>query len=214
MKNYSTKVVCTFLFICYFPLIICAQKTKKAEFTIQSNDGIKLSGEVEYPNKPGKFPAAILIWGSGPHTRDQEISGSPMFKQMAAFLIKNGMAVLRMDKRGFGKSQGSAKSEEDYTTKDLANDIKLAYHFLNKQSYVDSTKVGLIGHSEGSIIAAMLGAEEPGLDWIIVFGPSAVPGDSIIAEQTRQNRIKLGMSQEISNAIVPWVLIGFRWTHH
>lgn len=201
MKKYAAKALLACLWICSFPFVTSAQETKKIEFTLQVNDSIKLAGELEYPNKPGKFPAAILIWGSGPHTRNQEISGSPMFKQMADSLVKEGMAVLRMDKRGVGKSTGVPESEGNYTTRDLANDIRLAYAFLNKQPFVDSTKIGLIGHSEGSIIAAMLGAEEAGLDWIIVLGPPAVPGDFITAEQTRQNRMKLGMSKEVSAAI-------------
>jgi uncharacterized protein len=202
MKSLTVKIVCICFCIYQCTPGVYAQGTKKEEFTLQSKDGIQLAGQIEYPDKPGKFPAAILIWGSGPHTRDQVVSGSPMFSQISAFLCKQGMAVLRMDKRGFGKSSaGSFKAEGKYTTRDLANDIKIAYSFLNKKDFIDSTKVGLIGHSEGSTIAAMLAAEEPGLDWVIVFGPQAVAGDSIIAEQTRLNRKNLGISPEVSAAI-------------
>jgi uncharacterized protein len=201
MKNLTVKIICLFAIICQFPPGLYAQETKIEEFTLRSKAGTELRGEIEYPNRPGKFPAAILIWGNGPHTRDQAISGSPTFKQIAAFLCRKGMAVLRMDKRGFGKSTGKFTAEGNYTTKDLAEDIKLAYSFLNKKAFVDTTKVGLIGHSEGAIIAAMVATEEPGVDWVIVYGAPAVPGDSIVAAQTRQNRMKLGMSPEVSDAI-------------
>lgn len=178
-----------------------SQSTIKEEFTLHTAGGIELSGEINFPERGSKFPAAILIWGNGPHTRDQEISKSPSFKQIADHLCSKGMAVLRMDKPGFGKSTGRFTSEGNYTTRDLADDIKLAYDHLNKHPKIDTGKIGLIGHSEGSIIASMLAAEIPGIDWLIVYGVPAVRGDSIIAEQTRLNRQRLGISKEVSDAV-------------
>ncbi|MEP7322764.1 MAG: alpha/beta fold hydrolase [Saprospiraceae bacterium] len=201
MKKWKIKLACSLVFFIQIQLVLCAQDTKKEEFILHSKDGFDIAGEIEYPNRQGKFPTAILIWGSGPQTRDQEISGSPMFKQIASFLNAKGMAVVRIDKRGCGKSTGSFKAEGSYTTRDLANDISLVYSFVQKHKAVDISRIGLIGHSEGSIIASILGTELPGLNWIIEFGPSAVPGDSITAYQTRLNRLKLGMPSEVSNAI-------------
>ena len=131
------------------------------EFTVTTKAGISLSGELSYPDQTGTFPAAILIWGNGPHTRDVAISGSPTFKQLAAVLNKQGMAVARFDKRGFGKSSGNFTSEGNYTTRDLANDVRQVYHFISGHPKIDTAKVGLIGTSEGSTIAYMVAAEEP-----------------------------------------------------
>lgn|GEM_PF-7039570 len=177
------------------------QSTLQEEFSLVTPAGDTLAGEIAYPNREGKFPAAILIWGSGPHTRDQVISGSPIFKQISEALIAQDIAVMRLDKRGYGNSNGDYRSEDNYTTRDLADDISLAYNYLNQHVVVDTTKVGLIGHSEGSIIASMLAAEDPSIDWLILFGPSAVSGKEIELAQGRVQREKLGMSAEISKAV-------------
>ena len=177
------------------------QSTLQEEFDLVTPSGDTLAGEIAYSNKKGKFPAAILIWGSGPHTRDQVISGSPIFKQISEALIAQGMVVMRLDKRGYGNSSGDYRSEDNYTTRDLADDISLAYDYLNQHAAVDTAKVGLIGHSEGSIIASMLAAEDPSIDWLILFGPSGVSGKEIELAQGRVQREKLGMSAEISKAV-------------
>ena len=201
MKKWNIKTLIKLLFFCLFLQAGHAQDMLNEEFILSTPDGIQLSGEIEYPDRPGKFPTAILIWGNGPHTRDVEISGSPTFKQIAKALCEHGMAVARIDKRGFGKSTGTFTSEGNYTTRDLANDIKVVYSYINNHPAVDTSKVGLIGTSEGSIIATMLAAEEPGLDWVIVYGPAAVPGDIIVAEQSKLNRKKLGMQETTSEAV-------------
>ncbi len=195
----SLVAICTLYLFFYGSCF--TQSSLKQEFTLSTDDGLQLAGEIEYPSKKGKYPAAILIWGSGPHTRDQIISGTPIFKQIKDELIKEDMVIMRMDKRGYGKSSGNFKSEVNYSTRDLADDIKVAYEYLNKQSFVDTSKVGLIGHSEGSIIASMLGAEDKSIDWIIVFGPSSVSGKEIEIDQGQVQRERLGMNEEISKKV-------------
>jgi pimeloyl-ACP methyl ester carboxylesterase len=198
----NIKLIVSVFLLITFSNNAFSQKTIKEEFTLPAADGIQLAGEIEYPNKAGKFPAAILIWGNGPHTRDEEISGTPIFKQIAEELLKEDMVVLRMDKRGFGKSTGeNITSEGNYTTQDLADDVKLAYDLLNKHKSVDTTRVGLIGHSEGTMIASILSAEDKSIDWIIAFGPVAVSGQKVVVEQMELNRKRLGMSDEVSTNI-------------
>ena len=178
-----------------------AQSTIREEFKLMTSLGNVLVGELEYPNQEGKFPAAILIWGSGPHSRDQLISGTPLFRQLADTLIAEGLLVLRMDKRGQGESTGNFKSEDNYTTRDLADDVSIAYDYLNAHPRVDTNKMGLIGHSEGAIIASILGAEESTIDWLILFGPSAVSGREIELEQGHWQRERLGFAPEVSAAV-------------
>ena len=201
MKNRIGSLFIGLYLFTICPYNIFAQETLQEAFTLSTADGIQLAGEIEYPNKAGKFPTAILIWGNGPHTRDVEISGSPTFKQMATALCAQDMAVVRIDKRGFGKSTGIFTSEGNYTTQDLVNDFKVVYAFINNHPSVDTSKVGLIGTSEGSIISYALAAEEPGLDWVIVYGPAAVAGDRIVAEQQALQRKKLGMEAATSDAV-------------
>lgn len=188
------------LWFCFFLFFnsVSAQEIIIEEFTLKSHDGIKLSGQIEYPNIHGKLPATILVWGNGPHTRDQKISGTPMFKIISKELTNQGLVVLRMDKRGFGESSVKYKnSESDYTTFDLKSDIDIAIDYLKKHEKVDSTKIGLIGHSEGAMIASILASENK-VSWNIQIGPPAVSGIEIDEEQSRKNRIKLGIPDSTS----------------
>lgn len=173
------------------------------EVTIRSTDPeVLLAGTLTVPNSIGRHPAVVLIPGNGPHTRDVVVSGSPLFKQLAEHLASSGFVVLRMDKRGFGKSSGAVdRAEGNYTTYDLAKDIMSALDFLDTHPSIDTSKVGVIGHSEGGLIAAIVAAEVPGLDWAVSVAGPAVPGDSIVAEQTRINRKNLGIPTGISEAI-------------
>lgn len=167
-------------------------------FTITSKDGINLRGTIALPKEDNKYPATLLIWGNGPHTRDQKISETPIFKLISEHLVKQGVVVLRMDKRGFGESSIKYKSSEsNYTTLDLKSDIEIALEKLRKHPKVDTTKIGLIGHSEGAMIASMLASENK-VSWNIQIAPPAVSGIEIDQEQKRKNRIRLGIPDSIA----------------
>ncbi len=198
MSNYSINKFNLFFLLLMLSIPAVGQNTITEEFTLKANDSLQLAGDIMYPSTPGKYPAAILIWGSGPHTRDETISGNPIFKQLADVLVAEGMIVLRMDKRGYGKSSGNFLSEDNYTTLDLANDVQLAFNFLEKHKAVDTTRMGLIGHSEGSIIASMIAAKNQRVNWVIVFGPSGVSGKEIELEQRRMIQQRSGITSEIS----------------
>jgi len=183
------------------PFITNGQQMHSREIRLQAADGTVLAGQLDYPPGGGRLPAAILIWGNGPHTREASISGTPVFLQMAGFLVKKGMAVLRLDKRGFGKSGGTFTSEGHYTTRDLADDIREAYRYLARDPMIDTSRIGLIGHSEGALIAAMLAAETPRMGFVIMLGLPAVRGDGIHAGQTARNRAALGIPEATSQAV-------------
>ena len=197
MKVWSVAILTVFsLYITSFSPDIIIEP-----ISITTHDGIEISGAIELPAKGNLLPSVILAWGNGPHTRDQEISGTPMFKLISDALVNNGIAVMRIDKRGFGSSSVKYdNSEETYTTLDLKKDIELGLQLLKDHSRTDKDKVGIIGHSEGAIIATMLNAEAK-LAWSILMAPPAVSGKEIFLEQRRLNRVRLGMDETISDAV-------------
>jgi predicted acyl esterase len=117
------------------------------EVTIKTSDEkVKLSGTLTIPEGKGPFPAVVLISGSGPQDRNEELMGHKPFLVLADYLSRNGIAVLRYDDRGVGKSTGNfAKA----TSFDFAEDAEAVWNFLSRQKKIDKTKVGLLGHSEG-----------------------------------------------------------------
>ncbi len=172
-------------------------KTIEEEVVVKTKDSkFTLSGSLKLPGKDKKYPAVILICGTGPHKRECSISGSPMFDQLANFFLAQNIAVLQTDKRGFGKSTGpTGGSEDSTTTGDLVDDMDCWFKLLRSRKDIDTTNIGLYGHSEGGIIAPMLTSREAGIKWLILVAPSAVPGDKISLEQmhfgmVRNNRLK------------------------
>lgn len=150
--------------------------------TFTAPDGAVLSGTLSLPaaGKGKKVPAVVLVSGSGPQNRDEELFEHKPFAVIADYLARNGIASLRYDDRGTGKSTGDFGAATTYTFKD---DAKSAIDFM--RTIPDIGKVGVIGHSEGGTIAFMLGAEKA-TDFIISLAGMAVPGkETIIAQNVR-----------------------------
>jgi len=146
------------------------------------NGDMKLSGTLSFPNQPEPYPAVVLISGSGGQTRDCEYFGFKIFEQLASFLNEQGYAVLRYDDRGIGLSQGSLS---DATTFDFADDAARAIEYLRSRSDIDKQKIGLLGHSEGAIIAAHLAAKDSDLTFIIALAGPALPGKEVLITQVK-----------------------------
>lgn len=134
---------------------------------------INLAGTLTLPKGKGPFPAVVLVSGSGPQDRNEEILGHKPFWVIADYLTRNGIAVLRYDDRGVAKSEGNFKIA---TSADFATDAQAAISFLRKQKNIDSEKIGIAGHSEGGMIAEMVAAEDKKLGFIILL---AAPGMNI-----------------------------------
>ena len=131
---------------------------------------IRLAGTLSIPDGAGPFPAAVLISGSGPQTRDEEVFGHKIFLVLADALNRRGIAVLRYDKRGTGGSGG------DYATAtftDFAADAESALTFLKSRSEIAADRIGLVGHSEGGIVAPMIAARDPSVRFVVLM---AAPG--------------------------------------
>lgn len=145
--------------------------------------GISLVGTLTLPRKGGPFPAVVLVAGTGAHTRDEVVSLHKILLVLADSLTRKGMAVLRYDKRGVGQSGG--KADPLSTTDDYASDARAAVRFLRIQPEIDPARVGIIGHSEGGIIAPMVAAGNPEVAWIVLLAGTGLPGmDVQILQET------------------------------
>jgi len=144
-------------------------------------EGFELAGTVTAPDSIGKYPAVILVTGSGPQDRDETLVGHKPFLVIADYLTRNGIAVLRYDDRGTAKSKGNFKSAK---TLDFVVDASSAIDFLRTLPFVDTTKTGLIGHSEGGIVAPIAANENSGIKFIVSLAGPGVTGKEIIMEQT------------------------------
>ncbi len=157
------------------------------------NQNITLAGTLTIPEGEGSFPAVVLISGSGPQNRDEEIFNHRPFKVIADYLTRNGIAVLRYDDRGIGKSTGNFSTS---TTKDFALDAQSAVKFLKTRPEIDNKKIGLIGHSEGGIIAPIVASENNDIDFIILLAAPGISGEELLYLQTELISKSFGKSDE------------------
>ncbi len=142
--------------------------------------GVKLAGTFSAPKGAGPFPTVIFIAGSGPHTRDEAVAGHRIFYVLADYLNERGIAVLRYDKRGVAQSSGDYKSA---TSAEFISDAAASVRYLMSRADVDHKHIGLLGHSEGGLIAPAVAAHDPQVSFIILLAGPAIPGDKLLAEQ-------------------------------
>ncbi|MEM7247734.1 MAG: alpha/beta fold hydrolase, partial [Acidobacteriota bacterium] len=143
-------------------------------------DGTRLAGTLTVPEGKGPFPAAVLITGSGPQDRNESLMGHEPFHVIADHLSRRGIAVLRSDDRGVGESQGDFSAA---TTHDFVGDARGAIKFLRTLKTIDSKRIGVIGHSEGGLIAPFVAEKERKLAFAVLLAGTGVPGDEILYEQ-------------------------------
>jgi len=142
--------------------------------------GVRLAGTFTRPREPGRYPAALLISGSGPQNRNEELMGHRPFLVLADYLTRRGIAVLRVDDRGVGESTGDFRSA---TSLDFASDVRAGVEYLKSRGDVDPSAIGLIGHSEGGLIAPIVAAESGDVAWIVLMAGPGLRGDSILILQ-------------------------------
>lgn len=144
--------------------------------------GIILAGSLTLPTKEGVYPTVILISGSGPQNRNEELMGHKPFLVLSDYLTKNGIAVLRYDDRGTAMSKGDFKTA---TTADFASDVEAAIEFLKTRKEIDKKKIGLIGHSEGGLIAPMVASQSKDVAYIVLLAGTGIPGDQLLLLQQK-----------------------------
>ncbi|HAH58159.1 MAG TPA: alpha/beta hydrolase, partial [Bacteroidales bacterium] len=170
------------------------------EVTFQNTKAnILLAGTLTLPEKEGNFPVVILITGSGPQNRDEELLGHKPFLVIADYLTKNGIGVLRYDDRGVGQSTGDFKAA---TTADFATDVESAIEYLKTRKEVNVHKIGLIGHSEGGIIAPMVASASNDVSFIVLLAGTGIRGDKLLLLQQELIAKANGVSEtEIEKSI-------------
>jgi dipeptidyl aminopeptidase/acylaminoacyl peptidase len=143
-----------------------------------------LAGTLTLPkDRPRPIPAVVLVSGSGPQERDGTYLGTYRpFRQIADALSRQGIAVLRLDDRGVGRSTGSFTRA---TSADFAQDVRAALAYLRERMDIDGTRLGLVGESEGGLIASMVAATDPELKALVLMGTPSRTGRDLIAQQVR-----------------------------
>jgi len=142
--------------------------------------GVTLAGTVTEPQGAGPFPAVILISGSGAQDRDETIFEHKPFFVLADVLTRRGVAVLRVDDRGVGGSTGATSTS---TSEDFAGDVRAGIAYLKTRPEINARQIGLIGHSEGGLIAPLVAASSSDAAFIVLMAGTGLPGDQILIMQ-------------------------------
>lgn len=154
---------------------------------------VTLAATLTIPQGKGPFPGVLLITGSGPQDRDETLLGHKPFLVLSDYLTRHGVAVLRADDRGTGRSTGVFSKA---TTADFATDTEAGVAYLKTRSEIDPDKIGLIGHSEGGVIAPMVAARNKDVAFIVMMAGTGVPGDQVIVVQGEAIEIANGKKPE------------------
>jgi len=164
------------------------------EIVYENKDaGISLAGTLTLPSGDAPFPAALLITGSGPQDRNETIYNHHPFLVLADYLTRQGVAVLRVDDRGVGKSTGDFSQA---TSEDFASDVLAGIEYLKNRKEINPKQIGLIGHSEGGLIAPMVAVKSPDVAFIILMAGTGLTGEEILYLQGALISRAMGVSEE------------------
>ncbi len=171
-------------------------KTTEVSFPNPTEVGVTLAGTLNIPTGNGPFPCAVFITGSGQQDRDETLFQHKPFAVIADDLARQGIASLRCDDRMVGKSTGDITKA---TSASFATDIEATVAFLKTRPEVNAKKIGLIGHSEGGLIAPMVAAKaENGIAFIVMLAGPGVPGDQVLIEQGAAVIKAAGMGEAVA----------------
>jgi pimeloyl-ACP methyl ester carboxylesterase len=171
------------------------------EFTYEGvNTKLTYGVTMTYPKDQGKHPLIILITGSGKQDRDETIFDHKPFAVIADYLTKKGFAVMRVDDRGAGKSTGDFNNS---TTADFALDVEEHISYAKSLSMVDANKIGLLGHSEGGLIAPMVAARNKAVAFVILMAGPGVPITDLMAMQNEKVLKSVGIVPAAIDAYIP-----------
>ena len=149
---------------------------------------LRLGGMLTVPAGPGPFPAVVLLSDAGPHDRDGTVGDFAPLGLLADFLTRRGIAVLRFDDRGVGKSSGTAAA----TTADLVSDAQAGLNFLRTRPEIDLAHLGLVGHGEGGNVALLAAAQPLPPAFVVTLAAYGLPGRSIVLQQQTATLRTLG----------------------
>ncbi len=169
--------------------------TYKSEEVVYTNkdNSISYGATITIPEGKGPFPAAIIVSGSGAQNRDFDFFEHKFYAVLADALTNNGYIVLRVDDRGTGKTTGSFA---EATTLDFANDAQVGLDYLLTRPEVNKKKLGIIGHSEGGIVAPLIAAERKDIDFIVLLAAPGVPVEALMLKQNHSILLQQGMNEQ------------------
>jgi len=159
---------------------------------------IQYGATLTLPDTNKNVPAVILISGSGQQDRDETLFGHKPFWVIADHLSRNGIAVLRVDDRGVGETTGEVKNA---TSLDYADDVLVGLEYLKTHKGIDIDNIGLVGHSEGGVIAPLAAIQSKDVAFIVSLAGVGVKGSDLMTKQIRQGYSKLGLNEEEVNKI-------------
>ncbi len=154
-------------------------KTEEVSF-VNAKAGVTLSGTLSVPEETAAYAAVVLIAGNGRNNRDAEFQNHKPFLTITDYLVQHKIAVLRFDKRGVGQSGGNFDTA---TSADFAADAEAAFDYLLTRKEIDHGKIGLIGHSEGALLASMIAARNHNVAFIVLLAGPGLPGDELLLLQ-------------------------------
>ncbi len=160
---------------------------------INPHSGLKLAGTLTLPENAENYTAVILISGSGAQDRDETIFGHKPFLVIADYLTRNGIAVLRVDDRGVGGSEGNTQNS---TSEDFAGDVLAGVEFLKTRKAINQNKIGLIGHSEGGLIAPIVANRSNSIAFLVLMAGPGIVGEQILYAQGELINRAAGMTEE------------------
>ncbi|MBF6415578.1 alpha/beta hydrolase family protein [Nocardia cyriacigeorgica] len=174
-----------------------------SEDVTYANGDITIAGTLTKPEGEGPFPAVLMLTGSGPQDRNEELFGHKPFLLIADTLTRAGYAVLRTDDRGVGGTSGNL---DQATYDDLAGDAAAGVDYLSTRADVDPARIGLFGHSEGGYLAPLVASKpDSGVAFAILMAGPAVPGGDVLIEQNRALFAAGGASPEETAAQVDYI---------
>ncbi|WP_027418797.1 alpha/beta hydrolase family protein [Crocinitomix catalasitica] len=162
-------------------------------------DGVTLAGTLTLPNKKKNYPIVILISGSGPQDRNETALGHQPFLVLSDYLTNNGIGVLRFDDRGVGKSTGVHITSTSF---DFANDVSAAVDYIKKRKDLKQSSIGLIGHSEGGLIAPIVANNNKVVDFIVMLAGPGVPCDELLLKQQELVSKSMGLDDAYIEDII------------
>jgi len=165
----------------------------QSEDVTYTNGDVTLAGTLTIPEGDGPFPAVVLLSGSGPQNRDEEVFDHRPFLVIADYLTRGGIAVLRSDDRGVGESTGNLMQS---TSADFAQDALAAVELLRKDPRIAPDRVGLLGHSEGALVAPLAASESKDVAFIVLLAAPGVPAPDLLALQVERLARAEGDSEE------------------
>ncbi|MEP7353858.1 MAG: alpha/beta fold hydrolase [Acidobacteriota bacterium] len=151
-----------------------------AEDVSYSSGGVRLAGTLTLPRLSGPFPVVLLISGSGPQDRDGTVAGHKPFWVIADYLTRRGIAVLRVDDRGTGQSEGRSITQD---FESFTQDVLSAVEYLKGRPDIDSKRIGVIGHSEGGTIGPMAAARSSDIAFVVMLAGPGTTGEEILSWQ-------------------------------